>query len=191
MKQKGNTSLNNPFASSFANTGTSIPPPRNVPSPPCTLPSLLPFPLLLLMTSLWMRQLQINQGDLAGRPGKQILDLMDQLLKKGGTHMAMKLYDREGGDNLIPERKGESNLNLKASLPLHWAQQLLPPLVPPLLPAPVSSEPPLVSVPVTHSKKKGSNSWSVTQEGAIGHILEVACSIPQVPDDHMIKCAQT
>ena len=29
------------------------------------------------------------------------------------------------------------------------------------------------------------------QDGAIVHILEMVHSIPQVPDDHMIKCVQT
>ena len=47
----------------------------------------------------------------------------------------MKLYDKQKRerDNLIPERKGESNLYLKASLPHHMAQQFLPPLVFPTL----------------------------------------------------------
>ena len=38
----------------------------------------------------------MSKGDLAGRYGKQTLDLMDQLLKKKGTYTAMKLYDTEG-----------------------------------------------------------------------------------------------
>ena len=66
----------------------------------------------------------MSKDYLAGRSGKQMFDLMDQLLKKKKkeTHMAVKLLDTEGRDNLIPERKGETNLNSKASLPPCLAQ---------------------------------------------------------------------
>ena len=82
MQQKGNTSLNNPFTSSSTNAGTLLPPPTNVPSPPHTLPSTLSFPLHLLMIHLQMKATPNEQRDLAGRSGKQMLDLMDQLSKK-------------------------------------------------------------------------------------------------------------
>ena len=125
IKQKGNTSLNNPFASFSTNTNTPLPPPTHVPSPPHALPSTLPFPLLLPITHLQMKTTPNEQR----RSGKQMFDLINQLSKRKGTHTIMKLYDTHKKEihNLTPERKkGESNLNLKATLPPHWAQQLFP-----------------------------------------------------------------
>ena len=158
IKQKGNTSHQQSLCLLLCQCQHPLPPPMNMPSLPHTLPSILPIPLLLLMIPLLIRQFQMNQGDLPGKSGEQMLDLMDQLLKKGGTHTAMKLYDTEGRDKLIPEKGGESNLCLNVSLPPCLAQQLLTPLVPSLLPAPMCFQPPLISVAVTHSKMNGSKS---------------------------------
>ena len=52
---------------------------------PLVLLSLSLWPPPLLMTHLQMKQPQMNKGDLAGRSGKQMFDLMDQLLRKRGN----------------------------------------------------------------------------------------------------------
>ena len=66
---KRHTWLNIPCASSSVNT--------------LLLLSLWPLPFM--MTHLQMKQPQMSKGDWAGRSGKQMFDLMDQLLKKEGN----------------------------------------------------------------------------------------------------------
>ena len=88
---KWNTWLNNPCASSSnASTPTSI-------HEHAQSTSYSTFAAILASSPsddyLQIRQTQMNKGYLAGRSGKQMSDLMDQLLKKRGTHTAMKLYD--------------------------------------------------------------------------------------------------
>ena len=86
IKQMGNTSLNNPFASSSVSAST---------------PYLHPWMCLVylvfflryypfLFSFQWLickgKQYQMNQGDLAGRSGKQMIDLMDQFQKRENSY---------------------------------------------------------------------------------------------------------
>ena len=120
----------------------------------CCYPFLLPFQQLICKWK-WP---QMGKGDLARRSGKQMLNLMDQLSKKGELIQQWNCMTQKEEIIWFLKEKGESNLNLKASLPPHRAQQMLSPLVLPPLPAPMPSQLPLVSVPVPHSKKKDSKS---------------------------------
>ena len=129
-------------------------PPMTLPNPPHTPHLMLPFFLSFQWLICRWKQTQMSKGDLARRSGKQMLDLMDQLSKKGKLIPQWNAMTQKEEIIWFPKEKGDSNLNLKASLPPTWAQQLLPPLVLPPLPALMPSQLLLVSAPVTHSKKE-------------------------------------
>ena len=147
------------------------PPPQSMTWPP---PAHAPPFLLLWLCLPHLTHLQVRQTQTCGNS----IDNQGVWLKE-----VIKFWKKANNK--------EYYLNF-ALLPLHWAPQYpLPqaPLPPVLLHPPV---PPIsvISVLATHSEKrdKGGKSQSVMQEGAIAHSLEMVHNIPQVPNDHMVKC---